>query len=226
MKIDSAEIERVVLIDDNPSVRKQYSYSVVDLQLEPIQIDKSFRSVEELISFANFSNAGVICDYHLMSTTYSPFNGDEIVTDFYHRQKPSLLCSRAEEAAYAVRRLRQFIPNVISPSDLSPERVVECFEVCIQEFRGKFLPQRKPYQTLVRIENKEDFKEGAMKVSVVIPGWDSQKMIDIVVQQGDTTIFSEMKRTLDAGDDFRAYATVNLGSESSDEIYIYNWKSL
>jgi hypothetical protein len=226
MIIEGRSIERVVLIDDNESVRRNYGYHVDDLDLQPIQIENPFHTMEELFSEIDSATDGVICDYHLNNTTYSPFNGDEIVMNLYKMKLPSLLCSRAAEAAYSVRRYRQFIPNVISANELSPEVVVKSFEICVSEFKGDFRPVRKPYQTLVRIENKEDFHDDTMKVSVVIPGWDTRTMIDIIMKAEDTSLFYDIKNSLNKGEDYRAYATVNLGSESSDEIYIFNWRKL
>lgn len=226
LNIQDRQIERVVLIDDNADVRKNYGYHVDDLNLQPFSIENPIRTLDDLLNNFTSDRDGAICDYHLNNSTYSVFNGDEIVKTLYLRKFPALLCSRDSDAPHSIRRLRQYIPNLVFSSDLSSEIIEKSFEISIAEFKGNFRSNRKPYQTLVRIENKDDFQKDCMKVSVVIPGWDTKRMIEIIIKKEETPIFDDIKTSLEYGQDYRAFATVNLGTESPDEIYIHEWRSL
>lgn len=226
LRIADRDIARVFLIDDDESVRNSYGFAVEDMNLTPVQVSEPIVDLDSLIASIDNVTDGVICDYHLNNSRYSRVNGDEIVKELYIKKYPSLLCSRAQDAAFSVRRLRRYIPSIVSANDLTPESIYYSFKACISEFNGQFSQHRKPYRTLIRVENKEDFYVGCMKISAVIPGWDSRTVIDVVLKQEDTVLFDEIRKTLEGGDFFRAFCTVNLGSEDSDEIYICDWEAL
>ena len=49
MQINGHNVRRVLVVDDNPSVRETYAYAIEDLQLQPVYEDGPLGSVAEAL---------------------------------------------------------------------------------------------------------------------------------------------------------------------------------
>ncbi|QZX82358.1 response regulator [Metapseudomonas otitidis] len=221
LELHNRSISRILLIDDNPIIREGYEDTIEDLGIRTEEIN-SIRSLDELLGFTNI-NDGYICDFHLNGTTYSPVNGDVIVSNLYNMKVPAILCSRDIETAASVRRFRHSIPCILSARELSPDSVVASFETCIQEFSGKYSKERRPWETLLRVESLDSCSDTRARVQLVIPGWDADSLVETEISGEDISFFDKIIAGLNSGEYFRCKAKVNLDACDLKEIYIKDW---
>lgn len=221
IKIYDREISRILLLDDDPNIRGLYEFNLEDMNIatEEVEVVNSVHGFLAGISPAD----GFVCDLNLNSRKYSPVNGDVIVSALYSQKSPAVLCSRDVDNVSSVRRLRHSIPCVLDARDLNSESVRNAFEVCIREFSGDYSVFRKPWPTLIRFENIVLQTNDAVRVAVVIPGWDSQRLVEVDITKGDGDIYFSVLRAFRAGEVFRCKAIVNLEVETSRDLYIKDW---
>lgn len=217
LMIDGTSIERVVVFDDNPAAREAYTYPLEELHVEPIPVEGPLESVDQVAELLPTRAGAVLCDYHLTKKNYAAFNGEEIIVRCYEKKIPAVLCTRYTDTD-RLRRHRRSIPVLMRLGDLSPETIVSGFRSCIMEFGGDFQPDRRPWRTLVRVE--EVVEEGPTKsVYVVLPGWDPNK----VVRLGLEDLPANIQPLAKVGKRF--HAQVNVGADRDDELYFVEWET-
>ncbi len=216
LEILDTSIERVAIIDDDPSVRDSYEFSVEDLKLEPIQEAGPIRDLDNFVIKAMAQSEAAICDHHLRVSNYAVFDGAELVAAFYRLNFPAVLCTRWEKARiHEIRRFRRRIPVLLNPEDLNPENIAKGFEFCLREFRSEFSPSRRPWRTLVRVADADQIKGF---FDVVVPGWDPREVIRLRTDE----IPERFRRRIAPG--VRLYAHVNIGAESQEELFFEYWE--
>jgi hypothetical protein len=217
-------IERVRLIDDDEDVRHGYAVHVEDMDIAVADEEGPIHDLCSLLASINKSQDAVICDFNLKIKNYSSINGDEIVSGLYRSNIPALLCTRNEPHLHeAIRRKRRYIPVVLSPKKMTQETIVHAFKTCIEEFKGVFAPPRKPWRTMLRIEGGESTSDGLLKVNAVIPEWDPSTLLNFEWHIGDNEALLLAKRSIESGDILRLYATVNVGADTQDDLFIEDW---
>ncbi|MCL4303712.1 MAG: hypothetical protein KJ077_48950 [Anaerolineae bacterium] len=217
LTIDGHFIQRIHVIDDNPSVRESYGEVVEDLDLEPILADNHYYDLDNFVQqIVNFGDAA-ICDHHLRKQDYASFNGAELVAHMYTLKFPALLCTRREDADIdEIRPFRGSIPVLLKPRDLTPENIQVGLQKCISELNDNFQPSRRAWRTLVRIDDVDPEEKFFY---VVVPGWDSQQVIRLRLQDLPETI----KKLVLEGQS-RLHAKVNLGAEANEDLYFEDWE--
>lgn len=217
-------IDRVRLIDDDVNVRRTYRYPVEELDVAAEEVEGPIRDVQSLIRSFDASRDAVICDFNLSVKNYSAVNGDEIVAGLYKSKLPVVLCTRAEKHTEQIRRSRRFIPVILSPNELSSESLSEAFEICVSEFKGVFSPIRRPWQTLIRIEGGELIGNGdLLQVNAIIPAWDPSILLNFEWRINDNAALKHIWSGLEKGDVGRLYATVNVGAEEREDLFVEDW---
>lgn len=224
LNIEGRDISRVFLIDDDPSVRELYEYHLDDLRVDTEEIFH-ISGMDQLLNASN-DHDGFVCDFHLNNSRYSPINGDVIVSSLYKKNIPAVLCSRDVDTISSVRRLRHSIPCIIEARNLNGESVMDAFATCIREFSGNFSSIRRPWPTLIRIENIVQESPAILRVAVVVPGWESQSIIEVDISKEEVGFCSEIVKSIKGGDVYRCKAQVNLDAESQTDIYIKDWISI
>ncbi|WP_186105604.1 hypothetical protein [Burkholderia gladioli] len=217
-------IERVTLIDDDPSVRAGYRLHVEDLNLSSDEIEGPIGNVDDFIENLKKGANGIICDYHLKSRLYSQVDGDVLVSKMYQSKLPVVLCTRWDDAAASIRSRRRYIPIILKPDDLSDKSLRDAFETCVNEFRGVFAEQRRPWKALVRIESARAIAGDGFRLSVIVPAWDSSCGVEVDVVKGENSLFEGLVDDVLAGGIGRAFAQVNLGAESADDLFFSDWE--
>lgn len=224
LNIEGRDISRVFLIDDEPSVREVYGYHLDDLRVRTEEVNH-ISGMEQLLNASN-DHDGFVCDFHLNNSRYSPINGDVIVSSLYKKKIPAVLCSRDVDTISSVRRLRHSIPCIIEARNLNGESVMEAFATCIREFSGNFSTNRRPWPTLIRIENIVEETSAILRVAVVVPGWEPQSIIEFDISKSEVGFHSDIVKSIKGGDIYRCKAQVNLDAESQSDIYIKDWISI
>lgn len=213
------EIARVSIVDDDEGAREGYEYSVEDLELVPVQEAGPLGSLEEFVSRTARGSDAAICDHHLRKRNYAKFNGAEAVAAWYRRGFPALLCTRYETAEVEeIRRYMRCIAVMMKPDQLDPSTLEEGFRRCVGEFGGNFEPSRRPWRTLVRVDDV--VKEGSKSwFGVIVPAFDPSEVIRLWFDQVPATIRDRIEP------DVRLHAEVNIGAETPEELYFDNWES-
>ena len=177
LQIESTRIERVSIVDDDERARESYEYSLEELGLFPVQEAGPLNNLQRFLQQLPTQVDAVLCDYHLRKKGhYARFNGDEIVAECY-KIIPAVLCTTYTDVDISLMRSRRrFIPALLKPDELDPDNIARGFERCIQEFDGQYQPSRKPWRTLVRVEEVEP---GEDYFYVIISGWNPRKKIRV-----------------------------------------------
>ena len=214
----STTIERVSIVDDDERARESYGYALEELGLSPVKEKGPLRDMQEVLERLQTRVDAVICDYHLGKIgNYASFDGDEIVVKCYMNSFPALLCTTYTDLdTYLMRSRKRFIPAILKPDQLDPDNIARGFERCVQEFNGHFQPSRRPWRTLVRVEEVEAEWE---YFYVVISGWSSREKIRISFDDLPCNFRSLVKA------EKRFHAQVNVGAENHEDLYFDSWEA-
>ena len=218
--IGAATIERVSIIDDDQSAREGYEHAVEDLGLQAVpEVGPLLPTIRELVERLPNGAEAVLCDYRLrIRGGYSTFDGDAIVARCYQRHFPAVLCTRFVDADIdLIRGFSRFIPALLRPEELDPDTLWHGFERCIAEFQGDFAPSRKPWRTLVRVEEVES-SGSATWIYVVLPGWNRRQVIRLLSEH----LPPQIRKLAQPGRRF--HAKVNVGADSHEQIYFDDWE--
>lgn len=222
LQLEDRTIQNIRLIDDDLGTRTGYRFHVDDLELNAIEETGPINAVEALLKKMDALHDAVICDLNLKTKNYSPFNGDELVSQFYSHHIPAVLCTRfADELPEPIKHKRRRIPVVLSSSEVNADSIKEAFSMCIQEFAGNFSSQRRPWRAMVRVEGGEAVGGNHYRLNIVLPGWDPKTGLTIVVPA--MGVLKEICSRAEKKEIVRAFAQVNLGAEKASDIYIDEW---
>jgi hypothetical protein len=211
-------IKRIAIIDDQADVRASYEFNVEDLGLESVSEAGPLDSLINVVAGMAEKSDAAICDYNLKVKDYSAFNGAELVAALYKAFFPALLCTKWHTASIdEMRPYRRFIPTLLDPGDLDPSSISSGLEVCIREFAGTYLPIRKPWRALIRVEDVRG-TQGTSFVYVIIPSWNTKE----VVRLPHDVFPEELIPRLRTG--ARIHARVNLGAENHEELFFEDWE--
>lgn len=216
MIILGRSINRIQIIDDDPNVRASYEYSVEELNALPIMANGPLPILSDFIQLSRRVADAAICDFRLRVRNYAGFNGAETVALMYQNQFPAVLCTRYDQSSIdEMRKYIRYIPVLMNPDELNPASLLKGFEICINEFVAKFSTHRKPWRTLVRVD---DLDEENGFFYVIVPAWDPNQIIRIKKMDLPKNIQGKLVRKS------RVHAEVNVGAEFHQEIYFDNWE--
>lgn len=217
LTIAGRSVGSVKIVDDDKNAREGLSFSVEDAELHPICEDGPLPPLKDFVAKTVKEVDAVLCDHHLKLGRYAGFDGTEVVSYFYQRRFPVVLCTSWSKADIDAMRLhRRFIPVLIRTDEVSPESIVKGFEVCIEEFKGNYLPSRREVQTLVRIEDT-DIEQNPNIVYAVVPGWNPRQVVRFPITVIDKSLWQHVK----AGERF--FAKVNIGAENQADLFFVDF---
>lgn len=216
--INEKTISSMHIIDDDPKVRETYKWTISDSNLEPIEVTGPLPDLTSFIDDLLPKTEAVICDHKLSVRDYARFNGAESIASLYKRDIPGILCTNWITAApEEIRKYRRFIPVLINPLELDPKKIVDGLSQCINEFEGFYQVRRKPWNTLIRIEDVDNERG---YIFIVAPGWNSTEVIRLSID----SIPQEIEHEINFEGKIHFNAEVNLGAEDQRDIYIHNWQ--
>ena len=216
MTIQGREVDRVLIVDDEPAARDGYGYAVEDLDLKPISVPGPVRNVESFLADARRADA-IICDYHLKQHSYAACDGDELVAACYKAGIPGVLCTTFTDVGVTIRRdCLRYIPALLKTNSPDPEAFFDGLKLCIGEMEGTFRPARRPWRTLIRVAAVEE--EGGY-FHVVVPAWSPQKKIRLY----NDSVPDGIRGLLEPGRRF--HAEVNIGAGSDGDLFFTSWES-
>lgn len=216
MRIYGKEISRVLIIDDDPEARDGYAYPIEELELEPVKIQGPVTTPQAFIEGVRSSDA-VVCDYHLKKHSYAACDGDVLIAECYKAKIPGMLCTTFTDVDVTIRRdCLRYIPALLKTSSPEPNALITAWGRCLSEMNGTFHSTRKPWRTLVRVE---EIDHDRRCFYAVLPAWDSRKKVRI----DNDSIPENVLTLLEPGKRF--HAEVNTGAESYAELFFDAWES-
>ena len=214
MRIQDRDVSRALIVDDDPAARGSYEYAIEELDLEPVPIEGPLDDIASFIGTIEDSDV-LLCDYHLRKRPYARCNGDELIAECYKAGVPGVLCTTFTDITPRRDRLR-YIPGLIKTGSPDPGDLVRAWDRCIGELNGNFEPSRRPWRTLVRIEEVDS--DGGF-VYVIVPPWDIRRKVRIDMDGLPLAI----RQCLEP--DRRFHALVNTGAESYEDLFFEDWET-
>ncbi len=215
---EDRSISSVAVLDDNEDSRETMSDELRHASFTPAPIGRHDADKESLIDTITGAANAAVCDHHLLG--YAPCSGAEAVSGLYEVEFPAVLVTAYFKADIdQIRPFRRGIPTLLTPDEASedPDSIVRGFELCIREFREDFSPTRRPWRTMLRVDDVEEF-HGVPMVYIVLPGWNSSE----VIRFPRSMIPEELHSFVQPGERF--FATVNKGAEDQLELYFENFE--
>lgn len=219
LEVYGTRIERVGIIDDSEDTRATLGDDLADAAFIPQLYDGPFSSVGDLVSSVMANADAVVCDHHLTTRNFAPCSGAEAVAQWYRIGFPSVLITAWTKADIDhIRRYRRYIPALLPPL-ATPAEIAKGFESCVGEFRDQYLPSRRAWRTLVRIEQVDRTTQVPI-VYATIPAWPPDEVVRFPID----IIPVELHQF--ARPDQRFYAKVNTGAESQEELFFEEFEFL
>ncbi|SRR6266540_1787780 len=210
------EISRVVIVDDLIAARQSYELTVEDADLLPVPEEGPLPSLDAYVQQMRTRADAVLSDFKLTVKNYARFDGAELVARAYDAGVPGVLCTRYEKAQLdEIRVYRDRIPVLVQPHDLDTETLVRSIESAVHELDKGRPSSRKPWRTQVHVV-EVDTADGFFYVD--LPGWDSSEIIRLRLKDLAESIRLHIK------EDFRCHAQVNIGADSSDDLFFVDWE--
>lgn len=213
--IQGRQIERALIVDDEPEARDAYKYVIEDMGIQPYQVIEELRG--GLDPFLSVIQSGdvILCDFHLKKRNYAPCNGDEVMAKCFRAKVPGVLCTSIAEP-WVRRDCLRYIPGVLRTASPQPDDVRRALERCLREVDGIFEPERRPWRTLVRID---DIDREHRCIYAVVPSWDVRTKVRI----GTNTLPKSIRELIEPGRRF--HALVNTGAEKPHELFFDSWEA-
>jgi hypothetical protein len=218
-RINGRTINRALLIDDEQEVREWYGYAVEEMDIKPIPVPGPLEELSTCAETLRQLADAAICDHNLRVRDYSRFNGAELVAQWYRMGFPAILCTRWQAARpEELRRFRRHIPVLLGPDELDPSTIASGLELCIKEMAGDFRPSRRPWRTLVVVEDV-DLEDGRQQAYVSVPAWNRHEVIGLYLPDLPLLI---RERIVSGA---LLHAAVNIGAEYAKELFFEDWES-
>ena len=213
MQIQGRAISRALIVDDDPAARDSYEYAIEELNLQPVPIEGPLDDLPSFIDKIQHSDV-LLCDYHLRKRPYASCDGDQLIAECYKAKVPGVLCTTFTDITLRRDRLR-YIPGLIKTGSPEPDDLVRAWARCLSELDGNFEPSRRPWRTLVRIEEVDPARKF---VYVIVPPWDVRRKVRIDMDSLPPPIQQRLEP------DRRFHALVNTGSESHEDLFFEAWE--
>ncbi len=205
--------QQVAIIDDDEVKRESLLDEFQLAEWSVTVLQGPFQRLEQLTELVLRDSNRAVCDHHFVRN-YAAFNGAAAVAELYRHKFPSVLVTQYEVAdMFEIRMYRRSIPVLLTPKEADPDSLARGWEVCQDEFAGRFIAARKPWETLVRIT---DVSEDT--VFVLLPGWNSDEVIRVPRRM----LPAGIQEILRPGE--HLFATVNKGAENQSELYFENFE--
>lgn len=205
--------DTVAVVDDNDVKRETLKDVLAVVDIDARLLAGPFDSVDHLVQCVQHEAKAAVCDHHLISN-YAEFSGAMGVAALYEVKVPAVLVTAFGKAEMLeIRTYRRRVPVLLTPKQANPDALVRGFELCQNEFGGRFIPTREPWKTMVRIEDIDK-----TMVYAILPGWNSEEIVKF--EAG--LLPDSIRQQATAG--LRLYATVNKGAEDQAELYFENFQ--
>ncbi len=203
-----------MIVDDEPQARQAHTYAIEDMGLKPEPVEGPLENLQKFIHSIK-ENTVVLSDFHLKKKSYANCNGDQLVAMCFQAKIPSALCTTIEDAPIRRDCLR-YIPGLIDVGTPDSSLLRQAWEKCAKELDNHLGPTRRPWRTLVRID---DVDNDHQCIHVVVPAWDVERKVRIDIDN----LPLEIQKLIQP--DRRFHALVNTGAENYHELFFDAWET-
>jgi hypothetical protein len=212
VSIRTKKIKRVAVIDDNREARESMADSLLSAHFNPRPLPGPFNNASDIVACAMKRADAAVCDHHLIVENFAKCTGAEVVAGFYRRKFPAVLVT----AWWApdideIQFYRRWVPTLLKPP-ADPDEIEKGFFRCMEEHEQKFRPPRRPWRTLIRIEEVRGRTDNS-PVCAVIPGWNPSEVVRFPLR----IIPKGLRRHVKPG--ARFFAQVNKGAHDQADLY-------
>ncbi len=213
LTLNDKPIKRVAVVNDTAAARDEMAENIFEAGLEPVIHSSRLNSIDECIATITSKAEAAILEHHFKSDHYANFMGAEAVARLYRQHFPSLLVTAWADADIDnIRLFRRYIPVLVESGQAESEIITQGFKLCINEFENHYSPDRRPWRTLIRIEEIDRVPILPM-VYALVPGWDPRKIVKFPL----SLIPENLQPTLET--EPHLFAKVNIGAAHHDELY-------
>jgi hypothetical protein len=207
---------RVAIIDDLEDSRNQTKDELASFGVCPVVLSGPFDSAASMVrAIKDVRAEAAIFDYKLNTNDFSRDSGAAGASSTYCEHISAMLVTKYSKADLPdIRPYRRWIPDVVFPDDLDYDCLMNSIAICRSEFEGTFRVTRRPWRAQVRVEGFDRRPSGHLFLDLIVPGWNSERVIRTAVHPID------MDRLTDVKEGNRYHARVNLGAEHQDDLYI------
>lgn len=212
------EVLRVVPVDDEDRVLREYQRTIGDAELEPVPIAAPLNDVVEMSEHLQLSADAVLCDHRLVRQPFGAYTGAALAAACNARGLPAVLCTNWDrEAMLDIRPQLRWLPAKLRPSQLEPSTLRAALETCLEELVSGPPPERELWQTLVRFGTVDRQRNRA---DYLIPAWDGEHSFQMRLSELPVALETAVES------EFRCLADVNLGAEHPDDVFAVHWREL
>lgn len=217
-------MDKVAVVDSDPDAVEAWAICVRAAKMEPIPLMTGFRNLESAADKINHMTDAALCGHRLFLNRYANFSGAHLVACLYRKSLPAILVTPILDVAsdVSIRKYREWIPVLLTRDNVQAAAIRKGLAICQDELSGRLLPSRKRWRTIVRIEAVD--QEGTEDiVSAVVVGWNPHERIrfpaDLMPPEMRQSMFRQLPH-----DDFYVLAQVNIGAETSGELYLRDFE--
>lgn len=212
-----SEIRRILLVDDDPTVREGLRINVDFASLSPVEeVGPQLGNLDNFLANRLQADAA-ISDYHLTPSGYASFNGAQLVERLYRANFPALLCTRFDKTQVErIRPHRRWIPVLMAADELTPDSLMHGLEECLFEVNGNFKSTRRPWRAQILFLEQDIDDRNAYFIE--LPGWQRDEVLRIQLKH----LPNELQSLVHP--EFRCFAQANLGSDNVDDLYLCEWE--
>lgn len=214
------EGDDVAIIDDDSAAATALQWIVEDAGYRPIIIAPNPKGVDALIAEITNAADAAISDHRLGQARPVPYSGAEVVAKANELMVPAVLITSYADSDEntTIREWRFGIPQLLNRGDESnsPAVISEALMAADRERRGVYLPQRRAYRTVVRIQGIRSGPDGHI-AEVIVTAWQPQQTVSIPVSMlGESVDLSGLRGR-------RFMADVNIYADTPGELYFRNF---
>ncbi|MFD5825510.1 hypothetical protein [Lentzea sp. NPDC060358] len=211
--------DQVAVLDDNAKAANALRWLVDEAGFDPILIKPNPRGVEEMVKEIVEKAAAAISDHRLGHAGPISYSGAEVVARANVVRIPAILITSYanSDENTTIRQWRSGIPQMLNRGSEgnSPDLITQALAIADDERRGIYLPQRKAYRTVVRVEDTRDGPDGLI-AEVVVTAWRPQQTVSIPVSLIGDLVKGIPPRRLKRR---RFMAEVNIYAETAGELF-------
>jgi CheY-like chemotaxis protein len=210
----------VVVVDDDPVSADATSVLLEDVGVRAYVLSGTFHNPAEAVAAVREHGSGAVCDHRLSPHGMAQFTGAELTAGLYRGGLPAILTTQyGMDTDVSIRRWREYIPVLLSRTELQLEAVADGFRRCIAEIGGSFAPDRHARRCLVRIEAVTRESDETV-VDAVVPIWREAEAIRFPMSLIDDSLHGLITPGA------RLVAEVNFGALDGESLFFRNFEAL
>lgn len=210
-----AEGTRVAIVDDDADEAEMAVMEVVEAGFEPFVISKGrhYDAVDELAAVIQEHAQAAICDHRLRPRGLANFDGAQLAAKLFDLKIPNLLITQfLMDAGVSIRQYRAKIPVLLSRAEVNSSSIKQGLQRCVSEMKGEVISERKPHQSLVRVEEVRE-EAGEAVVDAVVLNWNPHQ----AVRFPRVLVPEHLHPAL--GPDVWLLAMVNVGADKPEDLF-------